>query len=75
VKLRRTSAIWFTDKGDHMRVVFGTICLLVAASPAMALIPGNPCVAAVPAPLLGVGLPAMAVIGGVLLVARLFKRN
>ena len=52
-----------------MRVVIGTICLLIAAMPAMA----NG-VAAVPAPLLGVGLPAAAAIGGVLLVTRLFKR-
>jgi hypothetical protein len=52
-----------------MRVVFGTICLLIAATPALA----TPAVS-VPAPLLGVGLPAAAAVGGVLLVARLFKK-
>ena len=52
-----------------MRVVFGTICLLIVATPAMAT------AVAVPAPLLGVGLPAAAAVGGVLLVARLFKRK
>jgi hypothetical protein len=52
-----------------MRIVFGTICLLIAATPAMAVS------VAVPAPLLGVGLPAAAAVGGVLLVARLFKRK
>ena len=52
-----------------MRVVFGTICLLIAATPALAQpVP-------TPAPLLGVGLSAAAAVGGVLLVARLFKRK
>jgi hypothetical protein len=51
-----------------MRAVFGTICLLIAATPAMA---SN----AVPAPLLGGGIAAMAAVGGVLLASRLFKRN
>ena len=50
-----------------MRVVFGTICLLIAAPPAMAF--------TTPAPLLGFGLPAMAAVGGVLLASRLFKRK
>jgi hypothetical protein len=50
-----------------MRIVFGTLCLLVAASPALAT--------PVPAPLVGVGLPATAAVGVVLLVARLFKRK
>jgi len=50
-----------------MRVVFGTVCLLLVASPAMAV--------TTPAPLLGVGLSAMAVVGGGLLAARLFKRK
>ena len=53
-----------------MRFVFGTICLLIAATSAMA----GPTVS-VPAPLLGIGLPAAAAVGGVLLVARLFKRK
>ena len=50
-----------------MRVVFGTICLVIAAWPAMAN--------TVPAPLLGFGLPAMAAVGGVLLGSRLFRRK
>ena len=52
-----------------MRGVFGTICLLIAATPAMA----TP--VSVPAPLVGVGLSAAAAVGGVLLVVRLFKRK
>jgi hypothetical protein len=52
-----------------MRAVFGTICLLIAATPAIAT--PNP----VPAPLLGGGIAAMAAIGGVLLASGLFKRN
>jgi hypothetical protein len=52
-----------------MRTVFGTICLLIAATPAMA----TPNV--VPAPLLGGGIAAMAAVGGVLLASRLFRRN
>ena len=51
-----------------MRVMFATVCLIIAATPAMAGTYG------VPAPLLGVGLPAAAAVGGVLLVARLFKK-
>jgi len=51
-----------------MRIAFGTICLLIAATPAMAQ-------QAVPAPLLGGGIAAMAAVGGVLLASRLFKRN
>ncbi len=50
-----------------MRVVFGTICLVIAATPALAI--------AVPAPLLGLGLPAVAVVGAFLLGARLLKRK
>ena len=53
--------------GDTMRIVFGTICLLLAAAPAVA--------SAVPAPLLGLGLPAMAAVGGVLLGSRFLKRK
>jgi len=52
-----------------MRIVFSTICLLIAASPAMATPVG------VPAPLVGGGLAALAAVGGVLLASRLFKRN
>jgi hypothetical protein len=53
---------------NQMRAIFGTICLLIAATPAMANVP-------VPAPLLGGGIAAMAAVGGVLLASRLFKRN
>ncbi len=63
--------VWWRTRSlgaDQMRVVFGTICLLIAATPAMANI------GSVPAPLLGGGAAA-AVVGGVLLVSRLFKRN
>jgi hypothetical protein len=56
-----------TFGGDQMRAVFGTICLLIAATPAMAI-------SATPAPILGGGIAAIAV-GGVLLASRLFKRN
>jgi hypothetical protein len=54
--------------GDRMRALFGTICLLIAATPAMAN------VVAAPAPLLGGGAAAI-VVGSVFLVSRLFKRN
>ena len=50
-----------------MRVVLGTICLLLAASPALAG------VTSVPAPLVGFGLPAILVVGGILLAGRLLK--
>jgi hypothetical protein len=49
-----------------MRVVLGTICLIIAATPALA-VPG-------PAPLLAAGIPAAAVVGGAMLVARLFRK-
>ena len=63
--------MWLTDvRGYFMRVLFSTICLLIVATPAMAWTPA----VSVPAPLLGVGLPAAAAVGGVLLVARLFKK-
>jgi hypothetical protein len=51
-----------------MRVVFGTICLVIAATPAMAALP-------TPAPLLGGGIAAMTAVGSLLLASRLFKRN
>jgi hypothetical protein len=53
--------------GDRMRALFGTICLLIAATPAMAN------AVAAPAPLLGGGAAAI-VVGSVFLVSRLFKR-
>jgi hypothetical protein len=52
-----------------MRVVLGTICLVLAASPVMAS--GT----SVPAPLVGAGLPAMLAVGGILLVARIFNKK
>ncbi len=51
-----------------MRIAFGTMCLLLAAAPALAQ-------AAVPAPIVGGGLAAMVAVGGVILASRLFKRN
>ena len=50
-----------------MRVVLGTICLLIAASLALAV--------PTPAPILGGGIATTAILGGVLLVSRLFKRD
>jgi len=52
-----------------MRVVFAAIGLMLAASPALA----GPSVST-PAPLLGVGIPAMILVGGVLLAARFSKK-
>ena len=53
--------------GVGMRIVLGTIGLIIAATPALAT--------SVPAPLLGLGIPAAVIVGGVLLGARLFKRK
>jgi hypothetical protein len=50
-----------------MRVIMGTICLIVAVTPALA--------APVPAPLLGLGFPAAAIVGGVLFGSRFFKKK
>ena len=52
-----------------MKVVFGIICLALAAAPALA----GP--VATPTPVLGGGLATMAILGGTLLAARLFKRK
>jgi hypothetical protein len=52
-----------------MRIIMGTICLIVAATPALAD------VVAVPAPLLGLGIPAAAIVGGVLFGSRFFKKK
>jgi hypothetical protein len=54
---------------EQMRALFGTICLLIAATPSIAAE-----VLPTPAPLLGGGIAAIAV-GGLLLASRLFKRN
>jgi hypothetical protein len=55
-----------------MRTVLGTLCLtlglMLAASPVLAGINGP-----VPAPLVGFGVPAMLVVGGILIAGRLFK--
>jgi hypothetical protein len=53
-----------------MRIVSAAICLMLAASPVLA---GN--VSSVPAPLVGFGVPAMLVVGGILIAGRLFKRK
>jgi uncharacterized membrane protein YedE/YeeE len=57
-------------EGNVMRIVLGTICLIVAATPAMAG-GGGPA----PAPLLGLGIPAAAIVGGVLFGSRFFKKK
>ena len=53
-----------------MRIVLGTIGLIIAATPALAT-----AAPAAPAGLLASGIPAAAIVGGVLLVGRLFKRK
>jgi hypothetical protein len=50
-----------------MRVMLGILGLVIAATPALA--------SEGPAPLLALGIPAVAVVGGAMLVARLFKRQ
>jgi hypothetical protein len=52
-----------------MRIVSAAICLMLAAAPAVA----GPSSSA-PAPLLGVGVPAIILVGGILLVARRFRK-
>lgn len=54
-------------EGVAMRIVLGTICLILAATPAFAT--------AAPAPLLGVGIPAATIVGGVLFGSRFFKKK
>jgi hypothetical protein len=53
--------------GVNMRVIFAILSLVIAATPALA--------APVPVPLIGVGIPSVAVMGAAMLVARLFKRK
>jgi hypothetical protein len=53
-----------------MRIIMGTICLIVAATPALAV-----ATYPVPAPLLGLGIPAAAIVGGVLFGSRFFKKK
>ncbi len=48
-----------------MRILIAVSAFLVATAPAFANVG--------PAPLIGVGLPVAVVVGGVLLVAKLFK--
>jgi hypothetical protein len=50
-----------------MRTVFGTLLLLLAASPALA--------SPVPAPLIGLGIPALGAIGGAVLASKFFRRK
>jgi hypothetical protein len=52
-----------------MRVVLGTVLLVLAATPAFAT------VTAAPAPLLGLGIPALGAMGGAILGSKLFKRK
>lgn len=50
-----------------MRIVFGTLLLVLAATPAFA-VPG-------PAPLIGLGIPALGAVGGAILGAKFFRRR
>jgi hypothetical protein len=50
-----------------MRVIMGTICLIVAVTPVLA--------ETGPAPLLGLGFPAAVIVGGVLFGSRFFKKK
>jgi hypothetical protein len=54
-----------------MRILIGTIYLVISAMPALAaeVTPG------VPAPLLGLGIPAAVAVGGVLFGSRFFKKK
>lgn len=52
-----------------MRVVLGTLLIVLAATPAFAVI------AAAPAPLLGLGIPALGAVGGAILGSKFFKRK
>jgi len=57
----------YRTEGNVMRIVMGAICLIVATTPAMAT--------PAPAPLLGLGIPAAAIVGGVLFGSRFFKKK
>jgi hypothetical protein len=50
-----------------MRIVLGTVLLVLAATPALAV--------SAPAPLLGLGIPALGAAGGALLASKFFKRK
>lgn len=52
-----------------MRFVSGVVLLLVAATPAFAI------GAAAPAPLIGLGIPALGVIGGAVLGSKFLRRK
>jgi hypothetical protein len=54
-----------------MRILIGTIYLVISAMPALA----QESVAHVPAPLLGLGIPAAVAVGGVLFGSRFFKKK
>jgi hypothetical protein len=55
-----------------MRILIGTIYLVIAAMPALAQESVTP---GVPAPLLGLGIPAAVAVGGVLFGSRFFKKK
>lgn len=50
-----------------MRFVFGTFLMVIAATPALA--------SPVPAPLLGLGIPALGAAGGAWVASKFFKRK
>ena len=53
--------------GTVMRVYFGIAMMVLAATPALA----QP----VPAPLLGIGIPALGVAGGAFIASKIFRRK
>ncbi len=62
------------DGESDMRIIFGAVCFVIAATPALAACP-TPGSCAGPAPLLGLGIPAVIAVGGALFGARFFKKK
>jgi len=50
-----------------MRIVIGIALMTLAATPAFAMV--------VPAPLLGLGIPALGAVGGAVIASKIFKRK
>jgi hypothetical protein len=70
---------WEYGKGEfNMRVILGAIYLIMAAAPAWAQAcppTSHDPACAGPAPLLGLGIPAVVAVGGALFGARLLKKK